>query len=272
MKKSVPSDRPVSGFPVIPSLQDSGLELSVRGGTVRDDLDTVIDQLHRSNDALKALGAWKKENFDRPDLIAAFEAFLDAGGDPHWDDTRPFRGSAELKNWGGRLKGMLDSVNAAIQSLRKDTHDSLMLSLKVLGATLGSTLAQSGEPLYSSVIRAYEQGSQIRREKIDGLTLIFGAYSGREDDSPFRNSLAKALGVVPARIIEEVKAAGAAIEALAEAEVGLRIIPPPTDQAHERLLALGFADAATYRPFVERRVLQMREAMENAMQPPEPDL
>lgn len=253
-------------LPEIPRLSESGLAQIAADHKAPTSLDGAIEQYQRCMSTLSDFVRWKRDAFENPQLRAVFEEFLEAGGDPHWEDARPFRGTDELKVWGERVKAVMSEAGDVQSRLYREVYDSFHQSLQLLGASLGAEEALKEEPLYLRVSRAVAAGDQVRREHLDGRRLFLAPGVDRGVNEPFRDALAKSFGLTPKALMEMLGAADAAIDVLASGEVYPHTWrDDATRQAHEELLANGFSNADAYRPLVERRANLFREGHSPAM-------
>ncbi|WP_455233621.1 hypothetical protein [Geopseudomonas aromaticivorans] len=173
----------------------------------------AIDRYQQCQSMLGRLQAWRAEALLGDERLQLFDKHLECGGDPHFEDRRPYRGSEELKAWGDAFMAEVRAVSAAAEAWSEARGEALRQALSAMGRELGAS-STVGSPLYDRITHAYVEGDRIRRERLDGVPLLMQRKEDAADKAPFRDALLKKLKVDAAELSSCVGRAYGAFESL----------------------------------------------------------
>ncbi len=158
-------------------------------------MDEAIGFYNRCTEMRAAILAWRAESLLGGVCRALYDKYLGLGGDPHWEDTRPFRGTDVHKAWGDGLQVQLLKSGILLQAWSDAGVWARNEALSAMGRELGAKFDVSDLPLYGRIKKAYAEGSLIRQERLDGVPLIMQPIWDAGDKAPFRDALLVGLRV-----------------------------------------------------------------------------
>lgn len=241
----------VTTLPAYGNLEQSGLSHLPTWGKGKPGMAEAIDRYKRCAEMRAALRAWRAESLLGGSCRACYEDYLEYGGDPHWEDDRPFRGTDELKVWGDGLKAQLVESGNVLQAWTDAGVKALHEALEAMGRELGAKYKASDLPLYGRIKQAYAEGDVIRQERLDGLQLPLQPAWDAVDKAPFRDALLTGLGVNRNEFSECISRINAAFESLILIAAGKRHMATLTAvDAHQVLREQGYRNAAEWEPLL----------------------